>query len=77
VLKRAQEMLQKLEKNAGRTSESPQQKAWREKQMSLFTAFNEDSKLEAIGSELKNLDPNHLTPMEALKKLIDWKGKLG
>ncbi len=72
VIKRAQEMLQKLEKKGGKIAEAPKPV----KQMSLFNAFSDDAKFEAIGAELKNLDPNHLTPIEALKKLLDWKGKL-
>jgi DNA mismatch repair protein MutS len=72
VIKRALEMLQKLEKNAGRTCDSTSTKPSVQKQLSLFASFNEDSKLAAIASELKNLDPNHLTPMEALKKITDW-----
>ena len=75
VIKRAQEMLQKLEKNAGKISDTPTLKN-KEKQMSLFNSFSEDAQLATIGAELKNLDPNHLTPMEALKKLTEWKGKL-
>ncbi|MGC2595761.1 MAG: DNA mismatch repair protein MutS [Rhabdochlamydiaceae bacterium] len=64
VIKRALEMLQKLEKNGGRTPP-----AVKEKQLPLFTSFN-------IEEELKNIDPHHLTPMEALKKIIDWKSHL-
>lgn len=75
VLKRAQEMLQKLEKNAGKVSDSPTVKR-QDKQMPLFSVFSEDSKLEKIGADLKSLDIDHLTPMEAFKKLIEWKGKL-
>jgi DNA mismatch repair protein MutS len=78
VINRAREILQKLEKNAGRTCDSePNAKQQQlQKQLSLFSSFNEDSRLKAIASELKNLDPNHLTPMEAFKKITDWKGKL-
>jgi DNA mismatch repair protein MutS len=76
VLKRAQEMLQKLEKNAGKISDTTFVRPNTEKQMSLFSAFNEDVKLEKIGSELKAIDPNYLTPIEALKKIVEWKNKL-
>jgi DNA mismatch repair protein MutS len=90
VINRALEMLKKLEKNAGRTadprelSRSPNTdssssldiKSSKEKQLFLFTSSNEDFKLSAIASELKNIDLNHLTPMEALKQIADWKEKL-
>jgi DNA mismatch repair protein MutS len=77
VIKRASEMLQKLEKNAGRTASfaSPAQLA-KEKQLSLFAPFNVDTQIENIRKELNNIDPNHLTPLEALKKIIDWKAKI-
>lgn len=74
VIGRALEMLQKLEKNAGKTCD-PQIKSSKETQLSLFLS-NEDAKSSVIIAELKNIDPNHLTPMEALKKITDWKGKL-
>ncbi|MBS0605216.1 MAG: DNA mismatch repair protein MutS [Verrucomicrobia bacterium] len=76
VLKRAETMLQKLEKEAGRTVSSTAANTPKGKQLSLFSAFSEDARLESIGADLKNIDPNHLTPMEALKKILDWKGKL-
>lgn len=76
VIKCAQEMLQKLEKNAGRICTVPCIKETKEKQMSLFDTWNEEGKLEKIKTELKHLDPHHLTPMEALKKLTEWKAVL-
>lgn len=63
VIKRSLEKLGKLEKNGGRP----------EKQMSLFPTPQKDSPLIA---ELKNIDTDHLTPMEALKKIIEWKSIL-
>ncbi len=62
VVKRALERLQKLEKN-GKTQ-------IQEKQLSLFAA---PTKPNAILDQIKNLDPDHLTPIEALKKIIEWK----
>jgi DNA mismatch repair protein MutS len=73
VIKRALEMLQKLEKNAGRSSDSLPIK---EKQLSLFSSSRDETKYEAVHAELKTIDPNTLTPIEALKKIIDWKGKI-
>lgn len=82
VIKRSLEMLQKLERNAGRTVDfSPPKDRFfegrnQEKQMSLFPSFNEDAKIAGIRTDLETIDPDHLTPMEALKKIIEWKGKL-
>jgi len=70
VVKRALEMLQKLEANAGRSSPASSSKS---KQLSLFSSPLEDSQAAAIALELKNINPDHLTPMEALKKITEWK----
>ena len=70
VLKRAEEMLQKLEKSTVKTKEP------KEKQLSLFGPTDEELKHAAICTELKSMDPNHLTPIEALKKIAEWKAKL-
>jgi DNA mismatch repair protein MutS len=65
VVRRALERLQKLEKN-GKTQTQ-------EKQLSLFAT---STKPNPILDELKNLDPDHLTPIEALKKIIEWKERV-
>lgn len=72
VIKRAQEMLATLEKNAGRESSLAVHKSSKEKQLSLFQSA-EDKEADAIRSELKALDPLHLTPLEALGKIMEWK----
>ena len=64
VLKRAEALLQKLEKGAA----AAPQKQVKDKQLSLFPS-------SSIETELRNIDVNHLTPMEALKKIIEWKEK--
>jgi DNA mismatch repair protein MutS len=82
VIKRALEMLKKLEKNRGRTCDPPSTKPSVQKQLSLFEAKSKQTdvsdcfEIQSIISELKHLDPNHLTPVEALNRLIHWKEKL-
>lgn len=76
VLKRAEAMLKKLEKNTGRVSEASLTKAVKDKQLSLFSVTSESAKWEAIGAEIKTVDSNHLTPIEALKKIIEWQARL-
>ncbi len=61
VIKRALQRLHKLEKN----TKVPN----KDKQLNFFTS---ESKISA---ELKNLDTDHLTPIEALKKLIELKNQ--
>ena len=69
VLKRAQEMLLQLEKNAGRTSPDPRPAPKQEQ----FSLFSPPPPTHPLIQELKKLDPNQLTPLEALKILSDWK----
>ncbi len=69
VLKRAHEMLAKLEKNAGR---SPLPiKETKNLQLSLFDL--PPPAKDPILIELEKIDPNQLTPLQALAKLIEWK----
>ena len=67
VLKRAQEMLKALEKNA-----PPKPKAPKEEQLSFFSLPPENPLLE----EIRNIEINHMTPMEALQKLLEWKKRV-
>jgi DNA mismatch repair protein MutS len=66
VLQRANEILKQLEKSAGKAVQAqpsyPQQLA----------LFPEQSPLL---KELKELDPNSLTPIEALNKIYEWRSK--
>ena len=75
VLHRAQEMLATLEKNSGRSAPSLT-KPLKEIQLSLFLTSPDDQKKEALLQELQKIDPNHLTPLEALQKIAEWKGRL-
>lgn len=71
VLKRAQEMLVHLEKNAGRSSIEARNKA-KEEQLSLFGPPRQHPVIE----ELKKLDLNQITPLQALTLLSEYKQKL-
>ncbi len=67
VLKRAQEMLKTLEKNA-----PPKPKAPKEEQLSFFSLLPENPLIE----EIRTMEINHMTPMEALQKLLEWKKRV-
>lgn len=71
VLLRAQEMLSQLEKTGGKTGTSSPPRA-KEQQLS-FLLPQPTSPLETA---LAKLDPNHLSPLEALKMIIEWKSKV-
>jgi DNA mismatch repair protein MutS len=71
VLKRAQEMLAQLEKQAGRSApftKAPPQ----EEQLSLFGP----PLLHPILQEMQKLDFNQMTPLDALNLLFSWKKRL-
>ncbi len=67
VIKRAQEMLAKLEKNGNRTSSPPKQE-----QLSFLHPPAEEKWIAA----LKQLDLNRLTPLDALRLLSEWQKSL-
>ncbi|MCP5503599.1 MAG: DNA mismatch repair protein MutS [Chlamydiales bacterium] len=73
VLKRAHEVLHKLEENDLNTPESPPSKA--QEQLSFFTAApsRREIELEALANALKKLKIDETTPIAALQKLSQWK----
>ena len=75
VLNRAEEILLELEKASQKRQDLDQS------QLSLFNKPIEESadnweKEEKIINELKNIELNNLSPLEALNKINDWKNKL-
>ncbi len=74
VINRANQMLKELEKSrAGRGNAKT--KGGKEMQLSFFKL--DDPILESIREDIKNLDINTLTPVEALMKLNEVKRKIG
>ena len=73
VVNRAESVLKKLEKS--RAAKTKANKGDEELQLSFFKL--DDPILEEIKEEIKNLDINVLTPVEALMKLNSIKKKLG
>jgi DNA mismatch repair protein MutS len=68
VINRAQEIMAQLEASsgrAGRLAEVPAQ------QMALFPETN------PLLDEIQSLDPNTITPVEALNRLFEWKSRFG
>ncbi|MBI5273170.1 MAG: DNA mismatch repair protein MutS [Chlamydiia bacterium] len=70
ALRRAEEMLAQLE------AKSPRKQFKLDEQLSLFTASRPTASKDPILSELEKLETNHMTPMQALQKLIEWKQRL-
>ncbi len=76
VIQKAEHILQMLEKNEN----SPKDRGM---QVSLFEMYSApqptlipEPKESEIEKELKKIDPNHLTPMQALGLVNSWKGKI-
>lgn len=71
VIKSAEEMLAKMEKQ----DPSPKpQKTTKPKQLYLFATKDSDGlKEDEVIADLQKVDPNHLTPIDALRKITEWK----
>lgn len=75
VLKRAQEVLHKLESKSLTFQEKAPVET--QEQMTFFSPPSpRDLEIEAMIAELKEIDLNQTTPMQAFQKLIDWQKKL-
>lgn len=74
VLKKAELLLKELE-NKSSFSEKISMKPSKQQQLALFAPPEQEEASEIV-NELKKLDPNHTAPIEALKKLIEWKERL-
>ena len=78
ILQKAEKILKRLEKEHrqnGETTENALKSAQDELQLSFFKL--DDPILEEIREEIKNLDINTLTPVEALMKLNEIKKMVG
>ncbi len=73
IIKSAKNILYNLEKNQSKIGDIDQE------QIPLFSQTEEDKKSDPeseILDELKDIDPNSLTPIEALNVLFDLKNKM-
>ncbi len=71
VIQRSREVLEELQRSFERESRTPQlsrNKTKNDAQLALFR----DPGLEML-DELRSLEPDHMTPLDALKRLTDWK----
>ncbi len=68
VINRAQEIMEQLEASGGRAVHLDETQA---RQVALFPETN------PLLDEIKSLDLNALTPMEALSKLFEWQARFG
>lgn len=69
AIKKAEERLEKMEKQV-----APIPSRSKSKQLDFFAVTPpEEAALEAIGQELRKLEPDSMTPLEALAILVRWK----
>jgi DNA mismatch repair protein MutS len=73
VIKKAKEVLKTLEEKESRPAQTPK----KDKscyQMSLFESFEPNQRdTDPVLIDLKELNPDTLSPMQALQKIIEWK----
>jgi len=77
VIRKAKEMLKTLEEKSGKPNGAKKDREIN--QLSLFTSIETTSlpvEESPILSDIKELDPNTLTPLEALQKIIHWRSEL-
>lgn len=73
VIERSREILDELQRGFERESRTPQltkEKTRDDSQMALFRDPG-----EALLEELRGMDPNQTTPIEALKLIQEWKNR--
>ncbi len=75
VIQRSREVLDELQRGFERESRTAQLTRKKTRDDAQLTLFREPG--EEILDELGNLAPDHMTPLEALQRLIDWKKRFG
>ncbi|MBU0717391.1 MAG: DNA mismatch repair protein MutS [Planctomycetes bacterium] len=75
VVERSREVLEELQRSFGRESRTPQlahKKTRAPQQLTLFSGFGEE-----LMEELRTLEIDQMTPLEALRRLAEWKERFG
>jgi DNA mismatch repair protein MutS len=75
VIERSREVLDELQRAFERESRTPQLSRRKTRPDAQLTLFRDPG--DELIDELKALDPEHITPLEALQRLIDWKKRFG
>ncbi len=76
VIKKAKEVLKDLEEKGGKPPLAAKQNK-SAKQLNLFSYLDDTFKeLDPILEEIKHVNPDTLSPIQALQKIIDWKTTL-
>ncbi|MFQ5495002.1 MAG: DNA mismatch repair protein MutS, partial [Phycisphaerae bacterium] len=75
VIERSREVLDELQRGFERESHGPQLSRHKTRDDAQLTLFVDPA--AAVADELRALDPDRLTPMEALARIHDWRKRLG
>jgi len=75
VINRSREILAELESNFSATSRAPKRAAKRTRPNDQMMLFSDPT--EEVIKEIRQTDPNNLTPLQALEAILRWRNKLG
>ncbi len=75
VIRRGSEVLEELQRGFERESRTPQLTRKRTRSDDQLTLFREPG--EELAEELSGVDPDQMTPLEALQRLKAWKDRFG
>jgi len=75
VIHRSQEILAELESNFSATQRAPKRAARRTKKDNQLLLFTDPA--DEVVKEIKQTDPNSITPIDALKAIERWRKQLG
>lgn len=75
VIQRSGEVLDELQRAFAKESHSPQLARKKTRSAAQLTLFREPG--EELLEALRAIDPDHITPLEALRRLQEWKARFG
>ena len=74
VIERSREVLEELQRGFERESRTPQLSRKKTRDDAQLTLFREPG--DELLDQLRDVDPERMTPVEALQRLIEWKDRL-
>lgn len=75
VIQRSREVLDELQRGFERESRTPQLTRKKTRDDAQLTLFREPG--DELLDELRSMDPDRITPMEALQRFVEWKKRFG
>jgi DNA mismatch repair protein MutS len=75
VIERSREVLEELQRGFERESRTPQLSRKKTKDDVQLPLFRDPA--DGLLDELRAIDPDHTTPLDALQRLMEWKKRYG